>query len=895
MIWLLFGCSEQKLSVFNSAPDIQITSPAEGETFFPGDNILVEGVVSDANDSENELEVEWSWEYGEDLCLDSTPSSAGEIECGLVMPEQSAEVIIRVRDPIGAVDETTVLLELAEEKIPHAEIFSPLSSQTHYVDRLVSFSALLSDEDSDVRTLLAYWESSLDGVLDLDTTVDSEGKISDYSYLSQGEHAISLWVEDVRGNRTKEVSVIDVGPPNSVPECGIVSEEGSSIFGEAILFSGVASDLDIPAHRLDVRWKSSIDGLLDTSHPSSNGEILFSVSQLSVGQHIITLEVEDEVGELCSDTVVHHRLSNNSLPIIDSVQITPFPAKSNSLLSCVPTTTDADGDSLTISYSWKNLSTGVSLGNNNALQLSASTVVPGQQIECSVTVDDGQGGTDQSTGVTTIENSLPQISGLSMSPSSPEVGDIASCLVQASDIDNDVLSVAYSWENVGTGVLLGTNDSLLLAEGSVARNDIVRCTVTLSDLYGGVVSDMVQDTIANSLPIISSVSISPTAVYADTDVEAIVVASDADGDAITLQYTWRVNSNVVQQNTTSILDASWYTRGDVLSVSVLPSDPIGAGAVQSYGPFTIQNTPPTAPVVYIDPQEPITEFDDLQCVINVDSEDADGDAVSYSLVWKKNGVLYTGPKMATILSGDTIPLTSTLGNEDWTCSVLPNDGIDNGSAGTDTVTVIPCADYRDTHSSFSYGTLVDSRDGKSYRTIEIGSSVWMADNLNYGSMITTGNYASNNGGVEKHCLDNNPALCNEFGGFYGRDEAINWVDYTTAEGVQGICPSGWHVATESEFLDLFDQVSAQYELVDVCEPGGMGADLVGFAAKLSGSQGWGAFSGTTTTAKFWTSTYSHSDYSFHVVLQNNGNLVGNAIQTGANPWANTMSIRCVQD
>jgi uncharacterized protein (TIGR02145 family) len=211
------------------------------------------------------------------------------------------------------------------------------------------------------------------------------------------------------------------------------------------------------------------------------------------------------------------------------------------------------------------------------------------------------------------------------------------------------------------------------------------------------------------------------------------------------------------------------------------------------------------------------------------------------------------------------------------------------------VTVIPCADYRDANTNFAYGSLVDARDGQTYRTIAIGSDVWIADNLNIGSMITTGNYASNNGIIEKHCLDNNPALCNEFGGFYERSEAIGWVPHPSGEGVQGICPFGWHVATQIEYLDLFTQVSAQYELVDICEQGGMGADLVGFAAKLAGSQGWGAFGGTSTTAKFWTSTHSSGDYNYNVLLQNTGATFASAIQTGANPWANTMSVRCVQD
>lgn len=894
MFWFLLACSEQKVGVFNTPPSAQIVSPVQGEEFFVGSQVLLEGVVSDPNDIESSLSVNWAWGEGS-ICEDSVPDPDGIVYCSVQMPDEDRTVSLRVQDSVGAVDIAEVVLTLAEEAIPQAEVLSPLSVQTHYVDRLISFSAQLSDEDSSLENLQTYWESSLDGVLEVDTTVDSAGLIEDYAYLTQGEHAITLWVEDDRGNRSKKMEVIEVGPPNRAPECSLDTPDGFSIVGESVLFSGTASDLDISSNLLEVSWISDIDGILDISAPNSSGDVLFSTSQLTIGQHIITMEVRDEVGEICSDTVVYTILTDNTTPELNAVNITPFPALSDSFLTCIPLVSDADGDSLSIDYSWSNLSTGLSLGSNSTVQLSASTVLPGHQLECAVFVDDGNGGVVQGTGLTTIENSEPVLSNVSISPSAPQVGDIVSCHLQASDIDDDVLSVSYSWTNVGTGDILGSADSVSLTQGTITRGDVLRCTVEVSDQYGGVVNDYVQETIANSVPQIDSLNVLPSLVYANTDAEAIAVASDGDGDAIDLVFAWSVNGSVVQQTDLSILDAGFYTRGDVLSVEVTPSDPVGVGMSLSYGPFTVQNSPPTAPVVFIDPQEPIVEFDDLQCVVDEDSEDADGDSVSYSIVWTLDGVLYTGPTLTSSLNGDTVVYSETLGYEDWSCSVLPNDGIDTGSAGTDTVTVVPCADFRDANSNFSYGTLVDARDGKTYRTVEIGNYVWMADNLNVGSMITTGNYASNNGIIEKHCLDNNPALCNEFGGFYGRNETIGWTPHPMGEGVQGICPSGWHVATQDEYLDLFSQVSAQYELVDICEPGGQGADLVGFAVKLAGSQGWGAFGGTSTNAKFWTSTSSSGDYNFNIKLQSTGATFASAIETGANPWANTMSVRCVQD
>lgn len=90
------------------------------------------------------------------------------------------------------------------------------------------------------------------------------------------------------------------------------------------------------------------------------------------------------------------------------------------------------------------------------------------------------------------------------------------------------------------------------------------------------------------------------------------------------------------------------------------------------------------------------------------------------------------------------------------------------------------------------GALVDA-DGNTYRTIQIGTQCWMAENLRTGTKIT--GHPSNNGVIEKACYADADANCLTDGALYEWSEAMA---YSTTAGAQGICPTGWHIPTYQE-------------------------------------------------------------------------------------------------
>ena len=95
-------------------------------------------------------------------------------------------------------------------------------------------------------------------------------------------------------------------------------------------------------------------------------------------------------------------------------------------------------------------------------------------------------------------------------------------------------------------------------------------------------------------------------------------------------------------------------------------------------------------------------------------------------------------------------------------------------------------------------------DGNVYNTVLIGDQCWMKENLN-----TTRDAAGNN--ITRYCYDNNTTNCDLYGGLYTWATVMNGAGSSNnnPSGVQGICPTGWHVPSDAEWTQLVDYVVSQ--------------------------------------------------------------------------------------
>jgi len=184
-----------------------------------------------------------------------------------------------------------------------------------------------------------------------------------------------------------------------------------------------------------------------------------------------------------------------------------------------------------------------------------------------------------------------------------------------------------------------------------------------------------------------------------------------------------------------------------------------------------------------------------------------------------------------------------------------------------------------------YGSFIDSRDGRVYKTVKIGTQTWLAENLAYN---TKGSKAYNND------------LANE--SKYGR--LYNW------ETAQKAVPPGWHLPNNNEWQTLIDYADdftppedydykrdsktagKRLKAVSGWNNDGNGTDELGFSA-LPGGHGNsnGGFYAVGDYGFWWSASEYSSDYAYSRGMYYNYEYAY---------WSNygkdlLLSVRCVRD
>ena len=179
------------------------------------------------------------------------------------------------------------------------------------------------------------------------------------------------------------------------------------------------------------------------------------------------------------------------------------------------------------------------------------------------------------------------------------------------------------------------------------------------------------------------------------------------------------------------------------------------------------------------------------------------------------------------------------------------------------------------------GTPTVSYGGQIYNTVQILSQCWLKENLNIGTMINGDIVMEDNALIEKYCYNNEPDSCSKYGGLYLWEEVMQ---YEIQQGIQGICPPGWHIPTDEEWKVLSGATDSQYgighwiwdlfgwEGYDVgsnlkssygWRNGINGTDLFGFSGLPTGNHVYpGDFFNIHDSSPWWTSTAENTNNAY---------------------------------
>ena len=212
------------------------------------------------------------------------------------------------------------------------------------------------------------------------------------------------------------------------------------------------------------------------------------------------------------------------------------------------------------------------------------------------------------------------------------------------------------------------------------------------------------------------------------------------------------------------------------------------------------------------------------------------------------------------------------------------------------------------------GTMTDKRDGKTYKTVSIGKQTWMAENLNYDyegiegldSSIFCYRYNDTTDSCAKYgrlytwaAAMDSLALFSEAGKGCGSKDKKSKESFCNPNGqvVRGVCPIGWHLPSEFEWVTLINAVggrsSASVNLRTVTDwlDNPQGIDSYGFSVLPSGSRKVDreTFSHFGVEALFWSSMENDYDVAYA------WNFLRSSVSEGRYDKKTGASVRCLKD
>ena len=513
----------------------------------------------------------------------------------------------------------------------------------------VAVAVVTADADGDARTSSFQWTKN---------GADRFGETAsgyDLATILNGDKGDAIAVRVVASDGTESsapVTSAAVTVANSAPVLDSVSiDQASPRTNDTLTLSATSHDDDGDAVSYAYQWrKNGLDLVSETSTSLDLG-----VAGNGDEGDAIAVRVTGSDGAGSSAPLLSNAVTVANTAPTATVSLAPASPTTNQTLTATATDADADGDAVTFTYLWKVdgstvRTTAGSPGATDTLDLSqAGYGDKGQVVTVEVTPHDGDAAGSTVSDTTAVANSAPTISSVAIDQGSPATDEVLTVSIASADADGDARSYGYQWRRNGVDLAGETGATLDLAQaGHGDEGDAISVRITANDgSAASPASTSPAVTVGNSAPAIGSVTIDQAAPKTNDTLTVSVASSDSDGDGVGYTYQWRVDGIDVAGATGAALDlaqAGNGDKGDNVSVRVTATDGDDVSVPATSAPVTVQNTAPVVTVAAIDQASARTN-DTLTATAA--TTDADGDAVTVTRQWTKNGLDRAGETAAS--------------------------------------------------------------------------------------------------------------------------------------------------------------------------------------------------------------------------------------------------------
>ena len=421
------------------------------------------------------------------------------------------------------------------------------------------------------------WTGS--GDIDLSSITGNTVYIA-FQYTSSGTESgtSALWeIDDVL------VKGIESTSTNEAPVITDISNlPVSPTEEEDVTISATITDSDGTISSANIKWGTSSGSYTQTVSMTNTGDTYSGVIPAQSGGTIVyyIIEATDDEPETTQsgENSFSFTAIPNELPEISGISIDPVSPTEEDDVTVSATITDSDGTISSANIKW-----GTSSGNytqtvsmTNTSGDTYSGTIPSQSAGTTIyyiieATDDEPETTqsgENSFSFTAIPNELPEISGISIDPTSPTEEDDVTVSATITDSDGTIASANIKWGTTSgsypnTVSMTNTGDTysgVIPAQlGGTTVYYIIEATDDEPETTQSGENSFSFSTVGNIFPEISNVNFNPTNPESTESVSVSATITDSDGTIVTAKIKWGLSTGNYTNNVSMSADGNTYS------------------------------------------------------------------------------------------------------------------------------------------------------------------------------------------------------------------------------------------------------------------------------------------------------------------------------------------------